>query len=312
MSETTKTHRRYHLRLGTQCNNRCVHCTVADIAHLADRDTEQVVEALQKGRDVGCTEVVFMRGEPLIRPDIIQLVGQARKLGYRHVQVQTNGRMLAYTKAVRTLLRVGVSFFEISIYGADAAAHDAISGVPGSFKQTMAGIANVAALGAPHLVSVPIIAQNFETLPAIVTRLAELNVGSVKLNFSRPVQSAGRWQLETMVRLSMVSSFVRDAYRVGARFGIAIQVEAIPFCHLEAHMHPGADATEDWGRHVVGDLHHWHDSMTDLRQTTRGDTSQCSGCLHEADCPRTWEPYLTLFGGGELFRIDPSSRGGAA
>ena len=303
--------RRLHARLGTQCNSRCVHCTVGDIAHLAERDTAACRELLRKGREAGCVEVVFMRGEPTIRRDIIELVRDARALGYEHVQLQTNGRMLAYPKTARALIRAGVSFFEVSLYGDTEALHDGISRVAGSFLQTVKGIANLLAARAEHLITVPIIAQNYVRLPEIVTFLGARGVRWAKLNFSRPVNRDGRWRLETVARLAMVSPFVRDAYRTGASIGMDVQVEAIPFCHLEPHMHPGADATEDWSRHVIGDLHCWHDGMTALREETRGRARECQGCAHEDRCPRTWEAYLSLFGEGELARIGPGNRGRA-
>ena len=68
--------KRFHLRLGTLCNNRCVHCSIADLSGLPDRDTQSCVQELTRGRELGCDELVLMRGEPTIRPDNRHPTGQ--------------------------------------------------------------------------------------------------------------------------------------------------------------------------------------------------------------------------------------------
>ena len=54
---------RLMVRLTTQCNSGCAHCTIADIAHLPERSLESLWREIEAGRDRGCDELVFMRGE---------------------------------------------------------------------------------------------------------------------------------------------------------------------------------------------------------------------------------------------------------
>jgi len=296
--------RRFHLRLGTECNNRCVHCTVRDIWHLPDRDTHACLDEMQRGRDAGCDEIVFMRGEPTIRKDLTGLVRGARQLGYRHVQLQTNGRMLAYPDLAKKLISAGVTFFEVSLYGDRASWHDRISNVAGSFEQTVSGLKRLIALEANFLVNIPVISGNFRRLSAVVETVAALGVGRVQFNFSRPIVYRGRWVLGPLVRLSAASPFIREAFVRARELGLTAGTEAVPFCHLEPDMSPGAEVTEEWGRHVVSDLHIWHDGMDQHRAQSRPRADDCRGCLHEHDCPTTWAGYLELFGGDELCRIE--------
>lgn len=296
--------RRFHLRLGTACNNRCVHCTVKDLWHLPDRDTRTCLDEMRRGRDAGCDEIVFMRGEPTIRKDINELVREAKLLGYRHVQLQTNGRMLAYRKLAQKFIAEGVTFFEVSMYGDQASLHDEISKVAGSFDQTVSGLKSLMALDADILVSIPVISYNFRRLSAVVETVAALGAGRVQFNFSRPVFYQGRWVLDPILRLSAASAFIREAFARARDLGLTAWTEAVPFCHLEPDMNPGPEATEEWSRHVVSDLHIWHDGMDQPRAQSRPRADDCRGCLHERSCPTTWAGYLELFGGDELCRIE--------
>ena len=78
------------IRLTTQCNSGCAHCTIADIAHHEDKAFESALEDISNGRAAGCTELVFMRGEPTLRRDLVKLVRHARQQGYGLIQIQTN------------------------------------------------------------------------------------------------------------------------------------------------------------------------------------------------------------------------------
>lgn len=294
---------RLHLRLGTRCNNRCLHCTVADITQYPDRDTESALAELKRGRRMGCHELVLMRGEPTIRPDILTLVSAARKLGYRHIQLQTNGRVLSYEPTLSKLLRAGVSFFEVSLYGDSPELHDRIARTEGALMQTLGGLRNLLASGTPLLVNIPVMAMNFERLPEMVSLLANLGVARLQASFVRPVRVSERWNLEVLARLSMVSELVRQAGALASDFGLVMETEGIPICHLGDHMTPGRDAEEDWDRHVISDLHIRHDGLARHRASMRPNPAACAPCVHRGSCPTTWADYLTLFGDGELFPI---------
>lgn len=305
MSPAEKKPRRFHLRLGTACNNRCVHCTVRDLWDLPDRNTESCLAEMARGRKSGCNQIVFMRGDPAMRKDILQLLERARELGYRHVQLQTNGRMLAYRKFLDKLISAGTDFFEVSLFGDQAGLHDGISNAAGAFEQTIAGLKNLVEAPVDFMVSVPVISSNFRRLPAIAAVLAELGGKRIQFNFSRPVRYRGNWVLEPIVRLSSAAPFIAEAACVAEDMGMAVGTEAVPFCHLEAGRHPGRDASEDWSGHLVSDLRGAPADMSEIREQSRPRMDECAGCVYESGCPRTWAGYLELFGNDELFRIEP-------
>ena len=288
------------IRLTTECNSGCAHCTIADIAHHPDKATEDAWSEILQARQRGCTELVFMRGEPTLRKDLITLTRRARRAGYQHVQVQTNGRMLSYPRYAKKLVAAGVNFFEVSFFGPNAALHDLIDGNPGSFDQASEGLRNMLATGAGVLVTIPIVRRNVWSLNEIVRTLHALGVRRVQFNFSRPVQIENAWNTTPLVRLSEASPSIRAAMRLADSLGMATDTEAIPLCHLDPAFRGGAEVHEDFGRHQVEDVHRSESSRSAYRAVCRPRAAACEGCALVARCPTTWAAYQALYGTWEF------------
>src|SRR5690606_41212601 len=110
---------RLMLRLDTRCNSGCAHCTVADVPASEARSPESALAELVAARKRGCDELVIMRGEPTLRPDLPALARAARRLGYRLVQTQTYGRTICYEPYLEPLVAAGLQFFAVSPFSAD-------------------------------------------------------------------------------------------------------------------------------------------------------------------------------------------------
>lgn len=304
-AEAAGTFRRLLLRLGTRCNSRCGHCTIRDIAHLPDRDTDAVLGELAAGRARGCDEVVFLRGEPLIRKDIARLVREARSMGYAHVQVQTNGRMLAVPGFAALLAARGVTMFEVSLYGPDASVHDAVSRAPGSFDQTLAGLRALRDLGMPFLVNVPIVVANYDRLAAMVPLLAELGPIRVGWSLVRSVAVAGdadcpsRLDVQPTVRVSRAAPSIGAALDAAARAGLAQSVEGVVLCHLDPVHWPRVDRPSGIADQWVSDLGHAAPAVG-IRSQSRPMPETCRSCTVQHACPLPWAGATHLFGDAEL------------
>lgn len=289
------------LRLSTRCNSACAHCTVADVPADEQRSPEQALAELIAARKRGCDELVIMRGEPTLRPDLPALARAARRLGYRLVQIQTNGRMLCYASYLDRLVAAGVDFFEVSLFGATAATHDAIANEPGAFAQTTAGlrlIAERAQLG--HLVTVPVLAANLDELVATVDLVAELGLRRVQLNFTRPVQVDGRWRTELLARLDRAGPSIRAALRRADALKLACSTEAVPLCQLDPEHRAAAETARQFVDVAVVDLHRRHASFANHHREVRPLAPACSSCSVVDVCPTTWAAYQQLFGTDEL------------
>ena len=292
--------KRLMLRLTTRCNSACQHCTVADISDQQERSPEAALQQIAQARQKGSTELVFMRGEATLRKDLPALAKRARTMGYTLVQVQTNGRILSYEKAVRKFLKSGVNFFEVSLYADNAGLHDRIAGSQGAFDQTVTGLGNLVRSGAKLMVSVPVLKRNYLRLPKVVTLLHKLGVKRVQFNFARPVKIGPEWNTAPLVRLSEASPWIRLALEQAATAGLEAGTEGVPICHLGSFAAQAGDGRQAVAGFSAVDLHRSTDSVSDQFRQARPLAPECASCPENQTCPTTWAAYQHLFGTWEF------------
>jgi MoaA/NifB/PqqE/SkfB family radical SAM enzyme len=135
------------IETGLACNNCCSYCPQPFVRGTgpagSEPSTEELVRKLESARREGITEAAFSGGEPTIRKDLQSLIAHARSIGFGRVSITTNGRMLSYPGYARKLLDAGLTGVSVSLHGPNAAVHDALTGVPGSFRQTVSGLDNM-------------------------------------------------------------------------------------------------------------------------------------------------------------------------
>lgn len=131
------------LNLTRRCNLRCAHCYL-DAGTLRDGGahelaTSEVCSLLDQIAALGPeTMVVLTGGEPLLRPDILEIARHASGLDLMTV-MGTNGMLLSDAR-VAALQEAGVWAVGISVDSLDAAYHDGFRGAPGAWAKTMAGL----------------------------------------------------------------------------------------------------------------------------------------------------------------------------
>ncbi len=121
------------------------------------------------------TGLILTGSEVTLRGDLPELARRARESGFEHVRIQTHGMRLADEGYCRELVDAGIDEYFVSVTTADAASHDAITGVAGSFERTLRGLENLEAYeGVSTLTNTVITKRSFRQLPAVVERLGHL------------------------------------------------------------------------------------------------------------------------------------------
>ncbi len=114
-----------------KCNYRCVGCNVWKEQDERELSTTEVKKGLDILKKMGIVELVISGGDPLLRPDIAEILDYASD---RFVTtVYDNGSMAA--KKLDALRKV--DFVAISIDSLDEAKNDAIKDVPGALKSAL-------------------------------------------------------------------------------------------------------------------------------------------------------------------------------
>ena len=152
------------VELTRRCPLRCVHCYVPDLGSPDELPTARLVALFDELAELGTLNLGFTGGEPLARADWADLARAARARGFA-VQLLTSGVLLGESEAdvvAELSLRVAVS-----LYAADAAHHDAITRVPGSFARTTAALERLRVRGVAAEVSFTATAETVACAPAL-------------------------------------------------------------------------------------------------------------------------------------------------
>jgi len=149
------------------CNLHCKHCyATAGKPWKDELTTEEAKRAIDKFDRAGVTILAFSGGEPLVRPDIMELARYAADKGM-YVAMATNGTLITKEKA-REMKKAGIEFVQISLDGKDAKTHDEFRGVKGAFDRTVQGIKNAVAEGFFVEVATTVTKYNYKQLPEII------------------------------------------------------------------------------------------------------------------------------------------------
>jgi len=132
--------------VGQRCNLHCVHCysDSCNRPYSGELNTEEGMTLIDDLAGYGIPALLLSGGEPLLRPDLFELIGHARLRGLR-VTLSTNGTLI--TPAVAEMLHsLEVSYVGISLDGIGRV-NDMFRGHKGAFEKAMAGFRNCRAAG---------------------------------------------------------------------------------------------------------------------------------------------------------------------
>ena len=126
-----------------RCNLQCAHCFLNLPA--ADRSAREHELSLGEWRDIidqivaeGCLWLLLTGGEPLLRPDFLDLYTYAKQKGL-FITLFTNGTLI--TPAIADHLARWRPFaVEITVYGRTEETYEAVTGVPGSYERCVQAI----------------------------------------------------------------------------------------------------------------------------------------------------------------------------
>ncbi len=173
----------YALELTPACNNRCPGCF-----NVFATDRAAQVLPLHDWRTIlarirpHAHRVKLTGGEPTLYPDWAALVALLDEWAMRF-SVFTNARWPDPAQVIRVLQSnpacVGLL---VSLHGTTAEAHEAFSGVRGSFEETVANIRRAARAGLPVALSTVIHRRNLDTLEQMPALCADLGADHVSFN----------------------------------------------------------------------------------------------------------------------------------
>jgi radical SAM protein len=168
------------------CALACRHCRAEAVPapHPMQLTFNEGVAFLRQIREFGdpVPQLILTGGDPLARPDLLDLIDEARKLGIG-VSI-TPAATPALTRDVLVGLKQhSVEGLGLSLDGSTAGRHDAIRGVPGTFDRTIQAMRWAQELELPLQVNTLVAAETVDDVPAIYELLKSFGLARWSLFF---------------------------------------------------------------------------------------------------------------------------------
>ncbi|HNR69634.1 MAG TPA: radical SAM protein [bacterium] len=174
---------RLDMELTERCNNNCVHCyinrPVNDIdAQNLELPFAKIRQILEEAVCLGCKNVRFTGGEPLLRVDFEDIYLYAKQLGLK-VEIFTNGTRITPRLAEIFKKSPPGESIQVSLYGENQKKYEAVSRMPGSFEAAQRGMALLSANDVPFVVKavvLPLTKKAFSDFECWAQKAKELHV----------------------------------------------------------------------------------------------------------------------------------------
>ncbi|MBP8598381.1 MAG: putative heme d1 biosynthesis radical SAM protein NirJ2 [Selenomonas sp.] len=179
------------------CNMYCAHC-YRDAGCKAEEElnTDEAKKLLREIAKAGFKIMIFSGGEPLTRPDIIELVQYASDLHLIPV-FGTNGTLITLEMAQK-LKDAGAKGIGISLDSLDKAKHDKFRSFPGGWDGAVQGMKNCRAVGLPFQIHTTVMDWNQHELEAMTDFAVEIGAKAHHFFFLVPTGRASTIEAESL------------------------------------------------------------------------------------------------------------------
>ena len=190
-------------------------------------DIEQrITEIVSQSEEATSLSVMMTGFEPFMHPDLVQIVSALTHAGVRQIGMRTNGRALGNPQAAQGCIDAGVRVFEIPFFAGSAELSDRLSGIPGLFQTSQAGVKQViessSNLQVKTFVSalIPLCSHNRDELILATQTALAVGVQAIRIQAAIPgrIDPAALDAAHTLATRSGVAFFgdACDAYIKGA------------------------------------------------------------------------------------------------
>lgn len=311
------------------CNLYCAHCYRGSGEEAAgELTTAEGMTLIEDIARAGFQIMIFSGGEPLLRPDILELIRHAREVGLRPV-LGTNGTLLSLETA-RALQDAGLMAAGISLDSLDAAAHDRLRSQQGAWQAAVNGMQHCCAVGLPFQIHTTVMDWNEAEITQITDFAVEIGARAHHIFFLVPTgrgediegQALERHAYENVltrimskaknvsieVKPTCAPQFIRVADQVGHKQRFAKGCLAgTSYCIISPRGDVQPCAYLDLPLGNVRDLPFdriWAENETLARLRTRDYSGSCGDC-HYSDRCGGCRARAAYYHEGDIMSADP-------
>lgn len=228
------------LMLTNKCNNNCIMCP--DSLKVRTENKNIPISILKKYIELIHKEVKFLcitGGEPtLLKEDFIEVIRYLREtLSGTEYLLLTNGRMFYNKRFVEAFVINAPEnlITAIPIHGHYPELHDNISGVKGSFIQSLYGVKNLYELGGKIEIRVVINKLNYNVIANIADMISDYFPKVVRVNFMamEMLGNAVVNKEKVWIDFNSVQEKLKEAVFILLKSGIETRIYNFPLCSLD-------------------------------------------------------------------------------
>ncbi|MDD3302753.1 MAG: radical SAM protein [Candidatus Gracilibacteria bacterium] len=293
--------KRADVKVGFACNNICSFCVQGDKrSKYPPRSLDEIKKILEDEFSAGSRGVVFTGGEPTIHKGLIESVNYAKNLGYKQIQIQSNGRNFENLEYVKDLIKAGVTEFGPSIHGFKKETHDKLVGASGAWEQVVKGLINLKNLKQYVIINSVVTKDNYKEIPELASLLVKLGVNQFQFAFVHILGSADKNKDVVVPKKTDVMPYIKKALDIGKNAGVVCMTEAIPFCLMQGYEWAIAEYNFMPETTVV-DAEYRTESYAYYRWNEgKSKREDCKKCKKYSVCEGPWKEYPLIYGWDEF------------
>jgi putative heme d1 biosynthesis radical SAM protein NirJ2 len=212
-----------------RCNLKCQHCyqdaDTLEASTATELKTDEAKTLIDQIAAAGFKIMIFSGGEPLLRPDIFELVAYASSKGLRPV-FGTNG-MLITLEVAQKLKEAGAAAMGISLDSLDEAKHNRFRGDSDAYRLAIQGMENCKAAGLPFQIHTTIVDWNKDELLDIIDFAVEKGAIAHQPFFLIPV-GRGEYIAETSIEVLENEELIAKIMRKSTEVPISVKPTCAP------------------------------------------------------------------------------------
>ncbi|MFC2058205.1 radical SAM protein [Chloroflexota bacterium] len=181
------------------CNLGCKQCHACSGKPApGELTTEEGKRLLDSIANIGEFRMLALGGgEPLVRPDIVELIAYARRLGLE-ISIATNGTLLTRELA-KEFKKLGVTNIAVGLNANDEVVHEQITNVSGSFAKSKNAVYATIEAGMNLQINTTVMKENRPAIPGLLDFASDVDAQIVLLYQLVP-EGRGEEEMELSVR----------------------------------------------------------------------------------------------------------------
>lgn len=228
--------KRHWVRLTKVCNQNCLFCLDKEAQDGTIVSMTEIKKDLQKGYDAGARRAILSGGEATIHPDFLTIVALAKKIGYTHIQVISNGLRLSDPRFFDDVVKAGVDEMTFSIHGHTSELHDKLVGVRGAFVKAITALKNTKKYpGLIVSIDICINGLNYTYIPQMVRMFIDSGFYEFDLLHIIPFSSAWENRKVMLFDVEKALPYLHKAFAFSKDSRVHIWTNRLPAQYLEGY-----------------------------------------------------------------------------